>query len=94
MAGALLLLAACDKDKATPAPAPAPAPEPEPAGPVDLSAAGTANCYIVSAPGTYSFKAVKGNSNVAASAAKAEVLWESFGTAEVPEEGAIISEVS
>jgi len=90
MAGALLLLAACDKDKATPAPAP----EPEPAVPVDLSAAGTANCYIVSAPGTYSFKAVKGNSNDAASAAKAEVLWESFGTDEVPEVGAIISEVS
>ena len=90
MAGALLLLAACDKDKATPAPAP----EPGPAGPVDLSAAGTANCYIVSAPGTYSFKAVKGNSNIAMSAVKAEVMWESFGTAEVPEEGAIISEVS
>ena len=85
MAGALLLLAACNKDKATPAPEP---------GPVDLSAAGTANCYIVSAPGTYSFKAVKGNSNIAMSAVKAEVLWESFGTAEVPEVGAIISEVS
>ncbi len=30
--------------------------------PVDLSTAGTANCYIVSSAGNYKFKAVKGNS--------------------------------
>ena len=87
MAGALLL-ASCDKDNSTPAPAPAP----EPA--VDLSAKGTANCYIVSAPGTYSFKTTKGNSSVAVSVAAAEVLWESFGTETKPEVGDIIKSVS
>ena len=88
MAGALLLFASCKKEN------PAPAPDPTPA-PIDLSASGTANCYIVSAPGTYSFKAVKGNSDETwASAAQAEVLWESFGTDEVPDKGAIISSVS
>lgn len=89
MAGALLL-ASCGKDKSTPAPAPAP----EPAGPVDLSEKGTANCYIVSAPGTYSFKTTKGNSSVAVSVAAAEVLWESFGTETKPEVGDIIKSVS
>ncbi len=89
MAGALLL-ASCGKDNSTPAPAPTP----EPAVPVDLSAKGTANCYIVSAPGTYSFKTVQGNSNDAVVAAKAEVLWESFGTETKPEVGDIIKSVS
>ena len=36
-----------------------------------------ANCYIVSEPGDYSFKAVKGNSDASiGSVAKVEVLWE------------------
>ena len=39
---------------------------------------GAANCYIVSAPGIYSFKTVQGNSATSVgSVASAEVLWES-----------------
>ena len=88
MAGALLLFASCKKEN------PAPAPDPTPA-PIDLSASGTANCYIVSAPGIYYFKATKGNSNLlAGDIEKAEVLWESFGTSAVPDKGSIISSVS
>ena len=87
MAGALLL-ASCGKDNSTPTPAPAPY------DPSDLSAKGAANCYIVSAPGTYHFKTVKGNSNEAVSAVTAELLWESVGTLEAPEKNSIISSVS
>ena len=48
----------------------------------DLSANGTANCYIVTHPGTFRFKAtVKGNSNESVGTpASAQILWESFGT--------------
>lgn len=56
--------------------------EPAPAvtGPADLSAEGTANCYIVQESGSYKFKAVKGNSDESVGAvASAEVLWESLG---------------
>lgn len=60
---------------------------------VDLSVNGTANCYIVSKAGTYKFNAcVKGNSTESVGTPiSAEVLWESFGTNEVPEVGDIIS---
>ena len=51
---------------------------------VDLSTNGTANCYIVSAPGTYSIPAVKGNSNESVGNVKSvEVLWESCGSDDV-----------
>lgn len=62
----------------------------------DLSASGTANCYIVTAPGSYRFKAnVKGNSTESVgSPAKAEVVWESFGTAYKPSKGELITNVS
>lgn len=51
----------------------------------DLSLSGSANCYIISSPGTYSFPVVKGNSSeVVGSVASAEVLWESFGTSLAP----------
>ena len=54
-----------------------------------------ANCYIVSSPGTYSFKTVKGNSTASVgSVSKAEVLWESFGTSTAPSKGDIIKSVS
>ena len=59
--------AACDKNNTTPDPEPTPEPEPEPepevvVKPVDLSAAGTANCYYVSKAEWYSLNAtVKGN---------------------------------
>lgn len=60
--------------------------------PVSLDAAGTANCYIVSGPGTYSFPAVKGNSSTSVGAVSSvEVLWETFGTATSPNKGDLIA---
>ena len=48
---------------------------------VDLSVEGTANCYVVSEAGVYSFPAVKGNSiESVGEAAYTSVVWESFGT--------------
>ena len=45
--------------------------------PVELSSGETANCYVVSAKGTYSFPAVKGNSaESVGNVREAEVLWE------------------
>ena len=62
---------------------------------LDLSAGGTANCYIVSQGGKYSIDAVKGNSSEkVGDVASVEVLWESFGTSEVPSVGSLISSVS
>ena len=59
---------------------------------VSLDAAGTANCYIVSGPGTYSFPAVKGNSSTSVGAVSSvEVLWETFGTATAPNKGDLIA---
>ncbi len=71
----------------------------EPLSPADPSgspsASGTANCYIVSKPGTYSFPTVKGNSNESVgNVASALVLWESFGTSTSPSEGDIVKSVS
>lgn len=44
---------------------------------IDLSLEGTANCYIVSEPGIYKIKAVKGNSSVpVGNVVSAEILWE------------------
>lgn len=57
----------------------------------DLSISGTANCYIVSQEGQYKFKAVKGNGTQSVGAvAKAEVLWESYGTDVAPKVGALV----
>lgn len=61
----------------------------------DLSASETANCYIVTKAGTYKFKAVKGNDQSQTLAgSKAEILWESFCTDEMPAKGSIVSGVS
>ena len=58
----------------------------------DLSAAGTANCYLVQAAGNYKFKAVKGNSDdTVGNVKKVEVLWESFGTDVMPNVGDLIA---
>lgn len=58
---------------------------------VDLSAAGTANCYIVPKAGHYKFKAATGNLNsTITSLSSVEVLWESFGTDVKPEVGDLI----
>lgn len=69
--------------------------EPEPVGPADLSKKQSANTYIVTAPGEYMFKAVKGNSEESVgTVAKVEVLWETEGTETAPAEGSIIAEVA
>ncbi len=55
----------------------------------------TANCYVISQSGSYSFPTVRGNSvYYVGSVASAEVLWETFGTDETPNKGALISKVS
>ncbi len=55
----------------------------------DLSADGTANCYIVPKEGTYQFKADKGNSgSPAGGIASVEVLWEK--TAASSEAGCLV----
>ena len=64
-------------------------------GGISLASKGTANCYIVSSKGTYSFPTVKGNSSQYVGAvASAVVLWESFGTSQTPLVGDLISKVS
>lgn len=63
-------------------------------GAVDLGSIETANCYMVTAPGTYSFKAVKGNSTEAiASIGSVEVLWETWGTTEKPSANSVVAQV-
>ncbi len=55
----------------------------------------TANCYVISKAGSYSFPTVKGNGTAyVGDVASAEVLWESFGTDVAPAVGALVSEVS
>ena len=63
-------------------------------GAADLGAAGTANCYIVERPGTYAFKAVKGNTSEGlASIGSAEILWESWGNVEEVIPNSVIAQV-
>lgn len=60
----------------------------------DLSAEGTANCYLIRAAGNYKFKAVMGNSDATVgNVKKAEVLWESFGTDVKPNVGDLVASV-
>ena len=65
---------------------------------IALDEHGTANCYIVSGAGSYTFAAVKGNSTeklgTPGENLTAEVLWETFGTGTAPQKGDLISEVS
>lgn len=57
----------------------------------NLSAEGTANCYIVSASGDYRFKAVKGNGiESVGEISSVEVLWETFGTDVIPQAGDLV----
>ena len=61
----------------------------------DLSAAGTANCYLVQQTGDYKFKAVIGNTDATVGNVKTvEVLWESFGTDEMPNVGDLVASAS
>ena len=63
-------------------------------GYTNLSAEGTANCYIVDAAGAYKFKAVKGNSDVSVgSVAEASLIWETYNNAEYPAKNSIIASV-
>lgn len=64
---------------------------------IDLSASGTANCYIASKLNyPYKYKAtVKGNSEESIGVPKkVKVLWESFGTDETPSVNSVVSNVS
>ena len=64
------------------------------AGATDLGAVETANCYIVTKPGVYTFKAVKGNSTAdLSSIGSVEILWESWGTTEDVAANSVISAV-
>ena len=61
---------------------------------VDLSAEGSANSYIVYAPGEYKFKAVKGNSDESVgTVAEASILWETVNTATAPEPWSVIGAI-
>ena len=61
----------------------------------DLSAVGTANCYLIQGAGDYKFKSVIGNTDATVGNVKSvEVLWESFGTDEMPNVGDLIASVS
>ena len=83
----LVAFASCDKNPIDPTPGPDPVPEP-------TVFADPANCFMVSQPGIYAFKANKGKTQEAvASIASVEVLWESFGTHETPSKGNIIPQV-
>lgn len=64
-------------------------PGPEPAG-NNLSANGTANCYIIYEAGEYTFDAVKGNSDEAVSGT-AFVLWETQNGSDEIEVGSVIA---
>ncbi|MBQ7311564.1 MAG: hypothetical protein IJW88_08565 [Alistipes sp.] len=80
------------EDVNTPTPTPTPEPDFDDSTATDLSAEGTANCYLVKTTGKYKFKAVKGNSTQSVGAASsADVLWESFGTSTTPNEGDLIA---
>lgn len=61
----------------------------------DLSADGAANSYILTSPGLYKFKAVKGNTDeTVGDIAIVHVLWETFGTTETPDACALIDATS
>ena len=61
----------------------------------DLSKNESANCYIVSESGLYKIKGVKGNSVVSVgTVSHTEVLWESFGTGDVPKVGLLVETVT
>lgn len=58
----------------------------------DLSAQGTANCYIVSKAGAYKIRLCKGNTDAALDGVTSvRVLWESFGTLTAPKPLELIS---
>lgn len=58
----------------------------------DLDTEGTANCYIITAPGSYKFKAVYGNepNNYIMDVEEAVVLWETWNDDQEVEAGSVI----
>ena len=67
---------------------------PNAAGMIDLSAEGTANCYIISQAGTYKFNAtVKGNSDEIINPETVSVVWETLNTSDAVSQGAVIASV-
>lgn len=61
----------------------------------DIAVNETANSYIVSKSGSYSFPAVKGNGSISVgTVASVDVLWETFGTDEVIHKGDLIRSVA
>lgn len=63
--------------------------------PIALGEKETANCYVVPRAGSYYFPTTKGNSQQSVGeAVSAEVLWETFGTADKPEAHSLIAEIS
>lgn len=62
----------------------------------DLDTDGNANCYIVSAPGAYKFKAVVGNkaTQFVAEPDQAEVLWETWNDMEEVTPGSVVASAS
>ena len=63
---------------------------------LDIDDKGNANCYIITAPGKYKFKAVRGNDYTSffEDAAKADVLWETWNDASEVTEHSIIASAS
>ena len=62
---------------------------------VSLDTDGSANCYIVTAPGAYKFKAVKGNSKQEFDDPfAASVLWETWNSDEEVEAGSVVASAS
>ena len=62
---------------------------------IDLSALGTANCYIVSNVGAYKIRTVKGNSlEPVGDISKVDVLWETFMAETETSNGALVPIVS
>ena len=63
---------------------------------LDIDKDGNANCYIVTAPGVYKFKAVKGNNAVSyvEDVDEAVILWETWNNAEEVTEHSVVTSVS
>ena len=60
---------------------------------LDLDGKGNANCYIITEPGKYKFKAVYGNNSISylEDVANAVVLWETWNDAEAVETGSVLA---
>ncbi|MBR1406778.1 MAG: hypothetical protein IJ578_07600 [Bacteroidales bacterium] len=63
---------------------------------LDIDKDGNANCYIVTAPGVYKFKAVKGNNTASyvEDVDSAVILWETWNNAEEVTEHSVVTSVS